>query len=87
MDFKETMRNLDKDVDVIPAVKTKPIRKKKITKECDHSQKYKHGQQVKVFRLEGEDTRRYSGVIDTVDNDKVQVYYAKDASTIGKTRR
>ena len=78
LDFKETMRNLDKDVDVIPAVKTKPILKKKITKECDDSQKYKHGQHVKVFCLEGEDTGWYSGAIDTVDKDKVQVYYAED---------
>ena len=38
------MRNLDKGVDTIPAVKTKSILKKKITKEGDDSQKYKHGQ-------------------------------------------
>ena len=56
LDFKETMRNLDKDVDTIPVAKTKPILKKKITKESDDSQKYKHGQHVKVFCLEGKNT-------------------------------
>ena len=73
LDFKETMRNLDKDVDTIPAVRTKPILKKKVKKQNDDSQKYKHGQHVKVFCLEGEDTGWYSGANDTVGKDKVQV--------------
>ena len=78
LDFKETMRDLDKDVDTIPAVRTKPILKKKVIKQSDDSQKYKHGQHVKVFCLEDEDTGWYSGAIDTVSKDKVQVYFAED---------
>ena len=78
LDFKETMRNLDKDVDTIPVVRIKPILKKKVTKQSDDSQKYKHGQHAKVFCLEGEDTGWYSGVIDTVSKDKVKVYFAAD---------
>ena len=76
LDFKETMRNLDKDVDTIPAVRTKPILKKKVTKQSDDSQRYKHGQHAKVFYFGGGDTGWYSGVIDTVSKDKVQVYFA-----------
>ena len=78
LDFKETMRNLDKDVDTIPAVRIKPIVKKKVTKQSDGSLKYKQGQHVNVFCLEGEDTGWYSGAIDTVSKSKVQGKFAED---------
>ena len=72
------MQNPVKNLDTIPAVRTKPILKKKVTKQRDDSQKYKHGQHVKVFCLEGEHTGWHSGAIDTVSKDKVQVYFAED---------
>ena len=78
IDFKEGLRYLDENADVIPTVKSKPNIKKKPIKKKDVVHKYKHGQHVKTYCLEGEDTGWYSGVIDTIDSDTVQVYYADE---------
>ena len=43
IDFKEGLRNLDENADVIPTVKKKPNIKKKVTKKKDVLHEYKHG--------------------------------------------
>ena len=78
IDFKEGLRYLDENADVIPTVKSKPNIRKKPVKQKDVPHKYKHGQHVKTYCLEGEDTGWYSGVIDTTDSGTVQVYYADE---------
>ena len=77
IDFKEGLRYLDESAEAIPTVKKKPnIKKKVIKKGGPH--KYKCGGHVKTYCLEGEDTGWYSGVIDKIVSDTIEVYYADE---------